>query len=240
MPAIAPGAGRAAAVDGGEQPQAGAVPLAGAGRLELHQGREPGLHGLGGNGSGSPNGANSMPNLVQVLVRQVDAVVAEVLADIAQDVGDLQRDAEVVGHLGLLLRVAGAVDAKREPADRARHAAAVPEQVVERLVAGLVHVGQAAVDELGERGQRDVEAGPASASATSTGSVSSKAGGASPAARCPWPPLPAGRPGRGPPRAAPSWSRAGRSPSPMSSMRRANAYTAASARRLSRGSSLMP
>ena len=53
----------------------------------------------------------------------------------------------------------GAVDAEREPADGAGHAAAVPEQVVEGLVGGLVHVGQAAVDELVERFQRDVEAG---------------------------------------------------------------------------------
>ena len=40
---------------------------------------------------------------------------------------------------------------------RARHAAAVPEQVVERLVAGPVDVGEAAVDQLAERGERHRE-----------------------------------------------------------------------------------
>ena len=41
------GARRAAPVDGGEQPQPAAVPLAGAVGLELDQVREPRAHGLG-------------------------------------------------------------------------------------------------------------------------------------------------------------------------------------------------
>ena len=87
-------------------------------------------------------------------------MIEEVLANVAQDVGELQRDAEVVGQLVLLLRLprlSGAVDAERQPPDAARHAAAVPEQVVERLVGGLVDVGEAAVDQLLERRERGRE-----------------------------------------------------------------------------------
>ena len=69
------GAGRAAAVDRGEQPQAGAVPLAGAGRLELHQVREPRLHGLGREGLGLAERGELDAELGQVLGRQVDAIV---------------------------------------------------------------------------------------------------------------------------------------------------------------------
>ena len=83
---------------------------------------------------------------------------------------------------------------------------------------------------------------PVSASATSTGSVPSKLAAAgvpelgaasltAATSRLSWP------------LACSSWAAlvsGGRSPSPMSSMRRANAYTAASERRLAGGSSLMP
>jgi len=85
---------------------------------------------------------------------QGDPAVQVVLAHVPQDVGELQRDTEVVGHPALLLGVFRPVNTQRQAADGAGHAAAVPEQVVERLVAGLVDVGEAAVDQLAERRQR--------------------------------------------------------------------------------------
>ena len=116
------------------------------------------LHGLARERLGRAERRELDAELVQVFLRQVDAVVEEVLADVAQDVRQLERDAEVVGQLVLPLRLRGAVDAQAQPADAARDAAAVPEQVVERLVGGLVDVGEAAVDELLERLERGREA----------------------------------------------------------------------------------
>ncbi len=99
--------------------------------------------------------------LGQVFGGQVDPAVLPVLADVAQDVRQLEGDTERVGQfggLGLGVRVvAGAEDAQGQAADRAGHAAAVPEQVIEGLVAGAAHVGDAAVDELAERRHRDGE-----------------------------------------------------------------------------------
>jgi hypothetical protein len=78
---------------------------------------------------------------------------------VAQDVRQLEGDAERVGQVGGLRWVlARAEDAERQPADRARHAAAVVQEIVERLVARAAHVRHAAVDELAERrdGHREV------------------------------------------------------------------------------------
>ena len=152
------GARRAAPVDGGEQPQPAAVPLTGAVGLELHQVGEPGLHGLGWERLRRAERRELDAELVQVFLRQVDAVVEEVLANVAQDVRQLEGDTEVVGHLVLALWVRDAVDAEAEAANAARDAAAVPEQVVERLVGRLVDVGEAAVNELLERLKRHLEA----------------------------------------------------------------------------------
>ena len=114
----------------------------------------------GGSGGGRPPEVNSVnTKLGQVFGGQVDAAVAVVLADVAQDVRQLERDAEGVGQLGRPVHViAGAEDAQGQAADRAGHAAAVPEQVIEGLVAGAAHVGDAAVDELAEGGDGDGEA----------------------------------------------------------------------------------
>ena len=81
-----------------------------------------------------------------------------VLADVAQDVPDLQRDAEVVRERGAGGPVGAVEDAEREPPDRARDAAAVELELVERVVPVAAHVGLGAVDEVAERVERDREA----------------------------------------------------------------------------------
>ena len=99
--------------------------------------------------------------LGQVLGGQVNAPVLVVLADVPQDVGQLQGHAEGVGQPGGHLVIpAGPEDAQGQPADRAGHAAAVIVQIVERLVGGAAHVGQAPVDELAERLHRHGEITP--------------------------------------------------------------------------------
>src|SRR5215472_6400942 len=69
----------------------------------------------------------------------------------------LARDAERVRERGGGGDVGRAEHPQRQPADRARYTPAVVQQVVEGAVGGAPHVGLAAVDELAERGQRDVE-----------------------------------------------------------------------------------
>src|SRR5437763_982008 len=62
------------------------------------------------------------------------------------------------GPRGRPVLVGGAEHTQREPADRARDAPAVVQQLVEGGVPGALHVGDAAVDDLGERLDRDREA----------------------------------------------------------------------------------
>ena len=142
------GAGRAAAVEHGQQLPAGGVPVAGPFGLELDQPDELGRAGR----------VQVDVELGQILGGQVDPPVLMVLADVAQDVGQLQGYAERVSQAGgLALVVAGAEDAQRQPADRACHAAAVVVQILERLVVSAADVGHAPVDELAERLHRDRE-----------------------------------------------------------------------------------
>ena len=89
------GAGRAAAVEHGQQLPAGGVPFAGPFGLEFHQPDELGRAGC----------VQVDVELGQVLGGQVDPPVLVVLADVAQDVGQLQGDAERVGQAGRLLLV---------------------------------------------------------------------------------------------------------------------------------------
>ena len=89
---------------------------------------------------GAPSVDRAQPKRSRSSLRQVDAAVAQVLADVAQDVRQLERDAEVVGESRPRAAVAGAEDAERQAADRAGDAAAVDDEVVERLVARAADV----------------------------------------------------------------------------------------------------
>jgi hypothetical protein len=142
-----------AAVEQAQQLPAGGVPVPGPFGLELDQAGETGRR------RGLAQGGRVTVELGQVFGGQVDAAVAVIFADVAQDVRQLKGDAERVGQPGGLARVVPrAEDPEREAADRACHASAVPQQVIDGLVGIAPHVGHAAVDELAERrhGHREV------------------------------------------------------------------------------------
>ena len=93
---------------------------------------------------------------VEILGGQVDPAVGQVLPDVAQDVRLLQGDPERVGQGHRPRRCpAHAEHAEAEPADRTGHAAAVADQVVERLIPVPPDVHLHAVDKFleGEQGE---------------------------------------------------------------------------------------
>ena len=106
------------------------------------------------------------------------------------------------------LAVGAVEDAEREPADRARDAAAVVLELGEGRVVGAAHVHLGALDELAERVERDRVAARGVGDGDEHGIVALVDGAELARASA---------------RARASFSSAGRSPSAMSSIRRASA-----------------
>ncbi len=99
--------------------------------------------------------------LLQLLGRQVHAPALPILAYVAEDVRQLHCDAEVVGESrtrapGGLSAVAE--DRQAQPTDRAGDVAAIDDELIERLVGGLVDVELDAVDQQAERVRRQLVA----------------------------------------------------------------------------------
>ena len=145
---------------------------------------------------------------LEVLARQVDAAGRDVLGEVAQDVAELEREAEVVGERRAGRAVGAVEDAEREPADRARDAAAVVLELGEGRVLGAAHVHLGAVDELAERAERDRVAARRVGDGDEHGIVAL---------------VDRGRARSRVRSSRASFSSAGRSPSAMSSIRRASA-----------------
>ena len=174
----------------------------------------------------------------QVLGREVHPAAVVVLAHVAQDVGQLHRHAEVVGQRRVPVRARRrGEDRQAQAADRAGHVAGSRRRARRRSRTGCRarrarrrrSAGSSASSGRSKRAR-------ACASATATGSTHRALSARSPPARCR-----RSRPDRRARRQARrAWRRCSASPSPMSSTRRANAYTALIAWRLSRGSSRMP
>ena len=176
--------------------------------------------------AGGPERSTGQPTRRASAGRQVDPAVGPVLDHVAQDVGQLQRHPEIVGERYGTDRVGAPEDGEREPADRAGDPPAVPHQLVDGLVGGAGHVHLAAVDQLAEglHGQAVTH------------------GGRRPPRPVPGPRA-AGRWGRSPcaARPGPTWRWAADSVlSPMSSIRRASAYTEQRAWRSGARSRRMP
>ena len=144
---------KAAPIQCRQQPQASVIPTPGPSCLVANQlGQPPILRVEVSLRSGLQFDAEQC----EVGARQVDPPVLEVFADIAEDVRQLQRDAQGVRDIGGLGVVAiWAEHAQRQPADRARYAAAVVDELVQRLVGAPLNVHLASVDELAEGVERN-------------------------------------------------------------------------------------
>ena len=146
---------------------------------------------------------------VELVLRQVDAAVAQVFADVAQDVGLLQRDAELVGVQRTSSGRSRAAEDDRhsrptEPATHRQYATSSSKSAIRTSARSISTPSMSSSNAPSGTGKRRA----ASATATSTGSLAGRRACRDPCA----------------PRQRRRLVRvSGRSPSPMSSIRRASA-----------------
>ena len=160
-----------------------------------------------------PSGRSGQPKRRRSSAGRYDAPAFVVLAHVAQDVGELHRDAEIVGELsGTVGPAAAGENRQAQPSNRTGNATTVADQLIEALVPGAGNVELDPFDQqlerveghfvvpmrVCERDQDGIAACVALSSPIAATLARSAARAASCAAGC-------------------------RSPSPMSSTRRANA-----------------